>query len=240
MQAKNFAIITGTSRGLGKALAISLLNDGYKVWGLSRSSTIIHKDYEHIKMDLSNITAISKIALPKIPSPGKIILINNAGSLGLVKYIGMNDDEILANTIDVNLTAPILLTNKFLKTYSDLKAEKIIINISSGAANNPVDGWGAYCSTKAGLDMFSKVTQLEQEILNSGVRIFSIAPGIIDTAMQEQIRKTDEANFIRRKTFIGYYENKELKPPGEIAKKIKSVIETPEKFTGVILSVREF
>ena len=97
--------------------------------------------------------------------------------------------------IALNLTAPMILSNAFIMKLKDFEGTKRIVNISSGAGRNAYEGWGTYCTTKAGLDHFSRVVALEQENAEYPVDIVSIAPGIIDTGMQETIRGSKEEAF---------------------------------------------
>jgi benzil reductase ((S)-benzoin forming) len=148
--------------------------------------------------------------------------------------------EAYKRTYDINLTAPCMLTNQFLGTFSRKKISLVVMNISSGAGKNPIDGWSAYCASKAALDMFSRVVAEELAISDKKhIRIFSVAPGIVDTAMQDHIRTMNVKKFSRVNQFIGYKSAGELADPDVVARKLLSILDLPEKFADTVFSVRD-
>ena len=106
----------------------------------------------------------------------------------------------------------------------EFEGPKRIVNISSGAGRRAYEGWGVYCTTKAGLDHFSRVIALEQENVEHQVDIVSIAPGIIDTGMQETIRTSKEEAFPLLDQFIDYKENGLLSSADQTAEKLISFL----------------
>ena len=98
--------------------------------------------------------------------------------------------------------------------------------MSSGAAHTAIEGWSTYCSSKAGLDMLNKCIDMEyQDIIN-----LSIAPGKVDTPMQNDIRFADEKAFPRLKEFQKYYKDGELADAKEVASKYIMILQNPKKF----------
>ena len=114
-----------------------------------------------------------------------------------------------------------------------------MLNISSGAGRATIDGWNVYCSTKAGIDMFSQVLKEEAQIDGTGIKILSLAPGIIDTDMQVQIREANKNEFSNIENFIEYKKNGDLSNPKTTAKQVLRFIEEEELLTNVICSVRD-
>ena len=228
----DFVYITGTGSGIGKALAEQLLITGkYKVIGISRHQRIEHPHYLHITLDLSKPRQFRKFRFEHIPTAKKIVLINNAASLGEVKHIGRLKTHSIVSTYHLNLVAPAFLGNEFLRSYRSHEAEKLIINISSGAAFSPIEGWSVYCSSKAGLEMFSAV--MEEELQSDGIndtRVFSISPGVVDTAMQARIREADPTEFHLLKQFKSYQEKGLLADSAEVAARLEHVIAFPEEY----------
>lgn len=236
----NYYFITGSSKGLGKAIAELLLQaENNFVFGYARSSSITHKRYYHKHVDFANIEAVQKIKFPELKDAEKIVLINNAGIVGEIKHVGNLTNQKLLDCYTINLIVPTIFANEFVKTYKKSVAEKLVINISSGAAQAAIDGWNVYCATKAGLDMFSKVLQEESNIDKTNLRVLSIAPGIIDTEMQQQIRSADTSNFSNINRFVEYKKNGDLASAQETAKKILRFINEPNLTQNVVCSVRD-
>lgn len=235
----NYFFITGSSKGLGKSLSELLLqNDNNCVYGIARSNTINHPNYHHISIDLSNIIDVKTFTFPELANAEKVVLINNAGMVGDVQHTGnINNDKII-ECYNLNLIAPAILTNIFMSSYDDALS-KMIINISSGAGRHPIDGWNVYCSTKAGMDMFSKVVNEEINISGSNTTILSLAPGIIDTGMQTEIRNSDQSGFSNIERFIEYKANGDLVHPDQTAQQVERFIEEPHLAENVICSVRD-
>lgn len=228
----NFVYITGTGSGIGKALAEHLLESGkYKVIGISRHQQIEHPNYLHIAFDLSKPRLFKKFRFEHIAKAGKIALVNNAAMLGEVKHVGKLKPHSIVAGYHLNLVAPAFLSNEFLRSYRAHEAEKVIINISSGAAFSPIESWSIYCSSKAGLEMFSAV--LEEELRIEGAndtRVFAVSPGVVDTPMQARIREADPAQFQRVAEFRAYKEKGLLADPEAVAERLRHIIEFPEKY----------
>ena len=220
-------IITGTSSGLGKAICEILLeDDNIKILGISRTQKIEHPNYTHITLDLNDIADIEGLEFPSWNKAEQISLVHNAGWIGPIQKMGKQELGAIAASYIINLVAPAVLSNHFIAKYKSHKAQKVILSISSGAANTPIAGWNTYCSSKAGLDMLSKCIDKEhQDIIN-----LSIAPGKVDTPMQNDIRFADEKEFPRLKEFKSYQSNRELSDPKEIAHKYKKVLYKPADY----------
>jgi benzil reductase ((S)-benzoin forming) len=237
----NHFFLTGTSRGIGKAIAEALLEDPQnRVTGFSRTCSIRHERYTHVTMDLSDVASISAWKFPALKDASRIALVNNAGAIGAVKYAGRMEAATISRDYNVNLVAPAILTNAFLAAYSGLDAQQVIINVSSGAGKNPIDGWSVYCASKAGLDLFSRTVAEELKLAGKNhIRIFSVAPGIVDTAMQDAIREANKLDFSRVGQFVDYKVTGQLASPDLIARKYLSILGLPEKFPDVVFSVRD-
>ncbi len=212
--------ITGSSRGLGKALAEIYLSEGHKVEGYSRTCSIKHSSYKHHNVDLSDTKQVELIEFNLSGDFESFILINNAGSLGQITHLGKLNSKEIKKTINLNTITPIVLINKFIKTTSNLNQENFVLNIGTGAASNPIDGWSIYCSSKASLNMLTDVYVKEKSLENKNCKMVTMSPGIIDTSMQAQIRNTNEKDFSNVARFTFYKNNNELASPKEVAKKI--------------------
>ena len=240
---EKIVIITGASKGLGLGLAKEYHKNGYRVLSISRSN--IEKLYalEQYQCDLSKTETIED-TLKEIFShldknnTSNLTLINNAGDLGTVNTIENISPEEISYTIRVNLTAPLILSSLFIKFSKGWDCKKQLFNISSGAAINPYESWVMYCSSKAGVDMMTKVVSKEQKELKNGVSIVSIYPGVIDTDMQAKARNTPKENFKSVQRFIDFYEHGDLFTPKQVAEKIYHLDSSGVLKNGRILDVR--
>jgi benzil reductase ((S)-benzoin forming) len=239
---KTVLILTGHTKGLGHAILDKFLSEGgVRIIAISRSTLGIDlPELTEIALDLSDLSALES-QLPKffpIEHFDRFVLINNAGWIGEVKPVGKLNPKGIQRLMNLNLVAPMILTDAFVKAYGSQPGPKIICNISSGAAKKPLQGWGEYCASKAGLEMFSKVAN--EELKGQGFRVFSLAPGIVDTDMQAEIRQAEVTDFPAVDRFLGYKEDGMLSTPEAVADKIFQLIQHPELFNEVVQDVRDF
>lgn len=237
-----FFLITGATRGIGRAMLTELntrYGDNAEYLLIARNEASL-RSLESEMQGKAQVLAID-LALPgsagravaevllKINTRGyeRLVLVNNAGVLPPVGKIGnLNGDEIETN-IQVNLTAPLVLANEFLRWAEPSPNPKLIVNISSGAARFPIISWGAYCAAKAGMDMFSRAILEEKR---PDLRVVSVAPGIIETDMQRSIRDLPADQFPLVDTFAAFKSSGSLKTPEQAAGEIVEIIENPAKF----------
>lgn len=228
-------VITGTSSGIGRALAEHYLAKGKIVHGISRRKTIEHPNYVHQFADLSENDFISQLQF----EPGKdYLLINNAGVLGKVSRLSQADSSDIAQVFSVNLFAAVKLMQFFAK-LTGLENQLTVVNISSGAGRSPLPSWLSYCSSKAALDMASKVFYLEEKELGKSTRVYSVAPGVVDTPMQAEIRHTNQSDFSAHARFTDYKKQNELTDPVDLGEKLDKLLKLA--CNGEILySLRDF
>ncbi len=210
-------IITGVSRGFGKALAELYLATGEKVVGIGRSAAIEHRNFSFLRCDLSDLNAIDALAVELHDEP--ITLINNAGILGDIRRLS---DKVVADidtVMKVNVSAPAHLLQKIYAQTSDKNAFTLV-NISSGAANRAIPSWAAYCASKAALNMITETFALEEREKGNTPKIYAVAPGVIDTEMQAHIRRTDATHFSAVANFKRMKTEGELFSPEEAAKRL--------------------
>ena len=229
-------LLTGSSKGIGKEIAILLLKQKFKVYGFSRSNSINHQDFIFNKIDLSKPTAIDKLELPDIKKNEYVFLINNAGDIGEIDSLGNKNNNEIISEFNVNLISPTILCNKVIKKYNLKTNNIVIINISSGAALRAIQGWGTYCQSKAAIDMLTRIIEAEN---NTKIKVFSIYPGIVDTNMQLKIRSTKKEKFPLQKKFVEYFQNNELVEPLVVAKKIVHIMTNLNKYQSNMVSLRD-
>lgn len=229
--------ITGTGKGLGKAIAEVLLErDDTVVFGLSRQQTIFNDRYHHHTIDLSKPHLVKDFKFEVLPKVTKVVLLNNAGQLGNVNHFGQMDPDAMIDAYNVNLLAPALLTNSFVQTFGQNAIEKVVINVTSGAAQNPYDGWATYCSSKAALDMLTRVGAQEQQIEKNPYPFtyLSVAPGVVDTHMQADVRASNPQGFSNLKRFHDLQQEGKLYSPAAVAKAYLDIIDNPSSVPSII------
>ena len=233
------AIVTGTSRGLGKEIALQLLEQGWNVIGISRNQIIDHENYIHVNADLSDSNCVDDLSLGLNPDAEEYMLIHNAGTLGEIGYVGEVSDAMIQQGFQLNLITPSILTNQFLQETQHKK--RTVVAITTGASKNQYDGWGMYCSSKAGLDAYFAVVMKEVELRNDkNTRIYSIAPGVVDTSMQEQIRRSDKHSFSNLARFTELKELNQLDSAENVAMKIISFLFAENPLKNGRYDIRDF
>ncbi|WP_238008135.1 SDR family NAD(P)-dependent oxidoreductase [Dactylosporangium sp. AC04546] len=190
-------VITGVSRGLGAALFDVSTGRGDRIFAVGRHFTPEQRQLRDERPE--DVTLFSTdIAdahwLPDndtlrafLRGSDDVVLIHNAAVVEPIGAVGKLTTEAITNAIAVNLTAPIVLTNTFLRA-APYDARVRVLFVSSGAARRIIDGWALYCTTKAGGETFFDVvaSQVKED---ERISVVNIDPGQMDTGMQEDIRK---------------------------------------------------
>lgn len=230
-----FALVTGSSRGLGAAIALELLERGFGVLGVARgeaaSALLEHPAYSHRRLDLADLEAARAFferdwERPEPEAWREFVLVNNAGLLGGSHSIEQTEASELSEAMTVNVTTPIWLMGFALRLGIE---RTTIANISSGAAHQAYPGWGVYCSSKAALEMAGRVLAEEQRELPSlaarALHVLSYAPHVVATDMQAEVRAADESQFPRRERFLALHREGQLVPARDPARHLVSLIE---------------
>lgn len=224
------AIVTGTTSGLGEAVARALLDGGWRVLGVARRPpTIRHGAYQHAIADLGDAGSLEWFADdlgPLLQSASRVGLVNNAGQVGPVVSIpGLQLDE-LVRAVALSATGPTWLMGRVAALSGNVPLR--IVNVSSGAATRAYPGWGAYCMGKAALRMASQVFAAEAEetpgLRDRDIAIVSYAPGVIDTPMQADVRASDAGQFPRLQRFLDLQSSGSLVEPKLPAEEIVKLL----------------
>lgn len=217
-------LITGTTRGIGKALtAAALALPNSFVVSLSRAAPFLWDNRQNIRIDLNDTDRIGA-AFKRIQMSRQqtnrlthTVLINNAGVLDPIAPIGDCEDTLLVQNIRVNLTAPLILTRHFFHFSRPFPGRKWIVNITSGASRAPYYGWSAYGAAKAGLDMATRAMAMEFSRIDATFTVCAVAPGTVDTAMQEKIRNCSVQQFEQVDKFLKLKDSGALASPEHAA-----------------------
>ncbi|QGZ37797.1 NAD(P)-dependent dehydrogenase (short-subunit alcohol dehydrogenase family) [Pseudoduganella flava] len=208
------AIVTGHSRGLGAGIARALLAGGAEVMGLARHAGDAQPGLRQVALDLADATALQawldggELAA-FLGGAQQALLINNAGVVQPVGAPGRLGGAQLAQAVAVNVSAVLVLTDAFVAATGTCP-DRRVLHVSSGAARAPYAGWSTYCATKAALDMHARATVLDGV---PGLAIASVAPGVIDTGMQAQIRAMSARDFPSIERFVALQRDGALDDP---------------------------
>ncbi len=217
-------IVTGVSRGLGKAIVEQLLQRGDKVIGIGRSSDFEHNNFSFLQCDLNALHEIHLLEFETFKEP--VTLINNAGVIGEINRISNKKEHDLSNVLQINTVAPFEILTKVYNKMEN-KNDFSLVNISSGAANRAIPSWSVYCASKAALNMLSENFFLEERELGCSPRVYSVSPGVIDTDMQAEIRSTEPSNFSSHRNFVHLKKNNELFSANEAANRLLNLLSLP-------------
>lgn len=226
-----FFLITGTSRGIGEALAQKVLEKGNTVLGIARgrSSALKSTKYHHLSFDLADTSRISQI-MEKVDEVVDnqrfdfICLVNNASAVEPSGSIEKCPASEIESHVRIGLIAPMILTSLFIRKFSDGRIRKKVAFISSGAAYTAIPQDSIYCGSKAGMNMFAQCVGLEQKDKEYGFEVICIGPGMVDTFMQQVARSKNRDEYVWVDLAKQAYENGELQDPGEVAERIYIIL----------------
>lgn len=232
------AVLTGHSRGLGAAIAVELAGRGIAVLALARGQGADMPGVTQVALDLSDTAALSAwLAGGKLQTfladADTALLINNAGMLQPIGPLPGHDPAEVARAINLNVAAPLMLAAAVAALDVD---ERRVLHVSSGAGRNAYPGWAIYCASKAALDHHARAATLDQA---DGLRIVSLAPGVIDTDMQAQIRATGVERFPLRDQFEALKANGALASPEDCAQRLVAFALSPGFGAAAVADLRE-
>lgn len=243
-------IITGSSRGMGEAMARQLLAPQHQVIGIARAESAALAQastlggLEQWRCDLSDPLPVAErlqswLMAQDAKRFGAVTLINNAGVVtepGPVDGVSLAE---LSRALRVGLEATLLLSSAFLSATRDWAVPRKILNVSSGLGRRAMAGSAPYCAAKAGMDNLSRAMALDEAERANGARIVSLAPGIIDTDMQLQLRSGDPARFPDQARFAGFKRDGQLDSPEQAAAKVLRYLARADFGSNVLADVRD-
>ena len=247
-------ILTGASRGLGHAMAEQLLAPGHRLLCLSRQTSDALAGRareagvicEQWPVDLAHsVDAAARLQAWLQSLNGAefevATLINNAGVITRVGPIDRCTDTELSAALRVGLEAPMLLCAAFLRATRAWGARRRVLNISSGLGRRAMAGSAPYCAAKAGMDHFSRALALDeaQRPDRRGARIVSLAPGVIDTDMQVQLRAAEPSGFPERGNFLELKKNGQLSSAFDAAERVLAYLRRADFGANPVADVRD-
>jgi NAD(P)-dependent dehydrogenase (short-subunit alcohol dehydrogenase family) len=218
-------LVTGASKGIGREVSLALANNGARVILLSRNSPELDQTLAEVQgitpnacaapCDLGDPFSIRQAAESILSDHVSIHgIVHNAGDIHPIKPLFEADAADWTRSMMVNVVGVQHLTQALGRALQGDHRVRIT-TISSGAALRPLSSWSAYCTAKAGLDMWTRC--LAEEGVQHNLTAVSVAPGIVDTAMQTTIRSASEEDFPLRANFVGYHEDGQLSNPRDVA-----------------------
>lgn len=218
------AIVTGHTHGLGASLAAEFESQSISVLGLARGQSATLSKCLQISIDLSSTGELqnwleSSQLQMFLQDADVALLINNAGTVQPVGALFDQSPVQLAASIAVNVAAPLMLSAAVAAIMKNRQTR--ILHISSGAGRSAYPGWSAYCATKAALDHHARAVALDAA---PGIKICSLAPGVIDTGMQAEIRATPVERFPIRQRFVELKDSGALVSPQDCARAVAAYL----------------
>lgn len=230
-------VLTGASRGMGLAMAEQLLVPGNYLLCISRQvnkSLAVQAELAGVPLlqwaqDLASGAHVSLMLEnwfleQKNRDFASATLVNNAGAIPRVVPLSDADPDDLSHALRVGLEAPMQLTSAFLRATRSWQEPRKVLNISSGLGRRAMASQAAYCAAKAGMDHFTRCIALEEASQTNGAKVCSLAPGVIDTDMQTQLRAADSKAFPERSNFVNLKTSGSLSSPADAAKRVLTVL----------------
>jgi benzil reductase ((S)-benzoin forming) len=243
--ARHVTLVTGASRGLGLSIASQLLARGHRVLTLQRQpNPALQGSVEQWSVDLADPAPVAErlaqwvAALPR-EQLASLTLINNAALLVTPGPLRDADAAEVSRALRASLEAPLLLTGAFLRASAGVAVPRKVLNISSGLGRFAMAGSAVYCASKAGMDHFSRAVALEEAEKSGGAKIVSLAPGVIDTDMQVQLRSADPAAFTAQARFQSMKHSGGLDSGEAAAAKVLAYLDRPDFGMNPIGDVRD-
>jgi len=201
------AVVTGASRGLGAGLAGAFADHGMRLGLCARTRPVVPDGVEAVSrsVDVTDASAVDRFGVDVIDEFGRIDLwINNAGVLAPIGQLADADPLAVREHLDINVMGVVHGTASFARHVRTRPGGGVLINISSGAATKPYEGWGPYCGSKAAVEMITEVVAREEQ--SHGLRCAALSPGAVDTDMQSLIRSTPVEKFPSAERFHRMHE----------------------------------
>ena len=234
-------ILTGASRGMGLAMAEQLLQKGNALLCISRhanpdlaaaalKANVTLRQWTHDLADGQGASERLREWLQN-QSPtdfASASLINNAGVIPPITPLRHSQPADLALAIRVGLEAPMALSAAFLGATDSWPLPRKVLNISSGLGRYPMASQAGYCAAKAGMDHFTRCLALDEALHPNGAKVCSLAPGVIDTDMQVQLRGAVGEAFPDQSKFLQLKAQGQLSSPTKAAEQVLRFLARPD------------
>ncbi|QHE85346.1 SDR family NAD(P)-dependent oxidoreductase [Hydrogenophaga sp. BPS33] len=256
-QPHHLTVLTGASRGMGLAMALQLLQPERHLLCISRhinpeladAAQKADAPLTQWAQDLADTTGAAQrlqdwLGEQQASGFASVTLINNAGVIPRIGPLDECPPEDLSNALRVGLEAPMHLTAAFLRATgawvrAGWRGPRKVLNISSGLGRHAMAAQAPYCAAKAGMDHFTRCCALDEAQREHGARLVSLAPGVIDTDMQQQLRAGDANAFPDLDRFVQLKRQGHLASPTEAAAQVLACLERPDFGANPVADVRD-
>jgi benzil reductase ((S)-benzoin forming) len=249
---KHLYILTGASRGMGLAMAEQLLQPNHLLLCISRhgnDALTAQAQARGISLlqwqaDLADGASVARrlqewLAAQHSTELASATLINNAGVIPRIGPVSQADASDLAHALRVGLEAPMQLSAAFLGSTESWGIPRKVLNISSGLGRRAMASQAGYCAAKAGMDHFTRCLALDEALKPQGARVCSLAPGVIDTDMQVQLRGANSEDFPDQANFRQLKDQGLLSSPEDAAAKVLAFLKRPDFGVNPVADVRD-
>lgn len=237
---QSLVFVTGASSGIGAALVRALPFAPARVFDVSRRGA---GGCESLRADLADPASWPRVAAlfereMRAFAGERVVFVHAAGTLTPIGFAGEEDPEAYARAVLLGSAAPQVLGDAFLRAAAGTRARCHLVMIGSGAARHVYPGWSAYGAGKAAVDQWVRTAGAEQELRGGRCRVLSVAPGVVATAMQQEIRETPERRFPELARFVELHEQGELRDADVVAREIWALLSRPLA-NGAVVDLRE-
>lgn len=239
-------LVTGGSRGIGAAL-VAAAPSGARVVQLSRSAgdgRAVHRPVDLATRE--GLRRAGEVVAREVAAfaGDRLVLVHAAGTLDPIGFAGeVHGERVLDNAV-LNSVAPQVVGHAFLAAARRHPASRAeLVHLSSGAATSTYPGWATYCAAKAAVEHWTRTVGEEQRhrAEHDGARpvtVLAVAPGVVDTGMQDRIRSTAARDFPRVDKFRALHADGALLAPDDVAARTWALLDDPPP-TGTVLDLRD-
>ena len=239
-QAERLAVVTGGSRGLGHALCNELQARGYTVLELSRTA---HRP-DSAAIDLADparsaATVRQLLRGFDLGMVREFLFVNNAATLGPIGPAARAPEAALLRSLQINLVSAVAVIASVLELFESSSARKVLVNVTSGAAQTAHAGLAAYGAAKAGMEHFIRCVAVEQAGCEHPTLAINVDPGALDTDMQSRLRAADASDYPGRAELVARHAQRELASPATVAAAIVQMARSDGLVPGARYRVRD-
>lgn len=237
-------VVTGGSSGLGLAFARAAAAAGERVVDVSRSGPPADLDVAHVAADLSDpaswdlVVAAVAAEVARLQDGDRVVVLHAAGTIEPLGHAGEVPRAPQDAAVQLSLAAPVALGDRLLGLLAPRTGlRRQLCLIGSGAATSVYPGWSVYAAGKAAAAQWVRTVGAEQE-QRGGVEVSWVAPGVLDTPMQDVVRSVDAASNAHVERFRELHAEGGLTPPADAAARLRELLDRGAGH-GAVLDLRD-